>query len=178
MLNSLLFLWLFTLLRKRSTTCFCILKCVTVLWIRTSTELANQETLSWVYIFFFSIPYLYDAKNMLPGLSFFCGCLQKRGAKKIYLFDPSHKDNELRNSGVQQREDWERAHPAILGPASEERIRLQVWHPLLLSGSTLTALLKSQCVCVCWLQGLLYVTVISLACFDQRGLQVSDSAQH
>lgn len=39
---------------------------------------------------------------MLPGLSFFRGCLQKRRAKRIYLLDPSHKDNEPQNGGVQQ----------------------------------------------------------------------------
>lgn len=50
---------------------------------------------------FFFISYLYDAKNMLPGLSFFCACLRKPRAKRIYLLDPSHKDNELQNSGVQ-----------------------------------------------------------------------------
>lgn len=38
---------------------------------------------------------------MLPGLSFFCGCLQNQSGKRIYLLDPSHKDNELQNSGVQ-----------------------------------------------------------------------------
>lgn len=82
---------------------------------------------------------------MLPGLSFFCGCLQNQRAKRIYLLDPSHKDNELQNSGVQLGGlGW--AHPPILRPPSKDRIMLQVRDPLLLSVSTLTALLKCQCM--------------------------------
>lgn len=38
---------------------------------------------------------------MLPWLSFFFSCLQNQKAKRIYLLDPSHKDNEPQNSGVQ-----------------------------------------------------------------------------
>lgn len=169
-------LLLFTLLIKRSPTCFCISKWVTGLWIRIPTKLANQVTLSGVYIFSFSISYLYDAKNMLPGLSFFCGCLQKRGAKRIYLFDPSHKDNELQNSSVQQ---------GGLKVGTPSHPQTSFWRTSPVTGVTpITSVsINSRCLAkkpvhVCWLQELLYVTVISLACFDQCGLQVSDSAQH
>lgn len=49
---------------------------------------------------FFSFSFLI---YMMPkicsqGYNFSCGCLQKRRAKRIYLLDPSHKDNELQNS--------------------------------------------------------------------------------
>lgn len=98
--------------------------------------------------FLFFISYLYDAKNMLPGLSFFCGCLQNRRAKRIYLPDPSHKDNEAQNSGVQLGTTEGGAPPPILRPPSKDRIMLQVREPLLLSGSTLCASLKSRCMCV------------------------------
>lgn len=47
---------------------------------------------------FLPISYLYDAKNMLPGLSFFRGCLQKpRARRRIYLLGPSHEDKELQD---------------------------------------------------------------------------------
>lgn len=94
---------------------------------------------------------------MLPGLSFFCGCLQNPRAKRIYLLDPSHKDNELQNSGVQLGRTegghthpliHPSTHPPVLRPPSKDRIMLQVRDLLPLSLSTLTALLKGPSMCV------------------------------
>lgn len=62
---------------------------------------------TWLFLgsnFFFSL--FSSLIYMMPkicsqGYHFSCGCLQKRRAQRIYLLDPSHKDNELQNSGVQ-----------------------------------------------------------------------------
>lgn len=49
---------------------------------------------------------------MLPWLSLFSGCLQNRRAQRIYLLDPSHKDNE----------GWGWAHPASSGLPGTSRV--------------------------------------------------------
>lgn len=68
-------------------------------------KLANPINLSGILSPLFSISYLYVAKNMLPGLSFFPRLVvfffsppptKKWRPKRIYLGDPSDKDNEPR----------------------------------------------------------------------------------
>lgn len=115
--------------------------------MKIPTRLENQMMLSGVSFFFFSFLIYMMPKIRSQGYHFSCGCLQKRRAKRIYLLDPSHKDNELQNSGVQLGvlRVGTPSHPQA---SFWNRVVLQVWEALLLSVSTLTGLLKKPWITV------------------------------
>ena len=97
---------------------------------------------------------------MLPGLSFFHGCLQKRRAKRIYLLDPSHKDNEPQNGGVQQG-------GVRVGTPRETHVTGESHYSVCINSAASLKMCVGAGITVC--QGDIY------GCFDQRWLHVSGS---
>lgn len=102
------------------------------------------------FFFFFSFFHLLFiwCQKYAPRAIIFPVAVCKSGELRGFIFLTHHTKTMSCRTVVSNWEYWGWAHPAILRPPSKDRIILQVWDPLLLSASTLTASLKSQCMCV------------------------------